>query len=151
MVAVTVATMAAADAAFALLASFFEEEGFHTTAADLRRNLEAFLVDESCWVALAWLDGRAVGLATASTARSTEDGLLAEMQDLYVLPEARRAGVARALVDAALDWSRKRGCGGMEVVLTPEGEAAHSLSDFYAKLGFEATGRTIHAHRLGQA
>lgn len=140
--------MADAEPAFALLARFYAEEGFDTPAGNLRRNLEAFLLDEGCWVALARRDGQAVGLATVSTARSTEDGLLAEIQDLYVLPEARGAGVARTLVDAALEWSAGRGCHGVEVVITPEGEASHSLSAFYDKLGFESSGRTIHTRRI---
>ncbi|MFI5266026.1 MAG: GNAT family N-acetyltransferase [Chloroflexota bacterium] len=148
MIAVAAAAMAEAETAFPLLVRFYAEEGFNTPAGDLRRNLEAFLFDDNCWVALAWRDGQAVGLATVSTARSTEDGLLAEIQDLYVLPEARGAGVARGLVAAALDWSAGRGCRGVEVVITPEGEASHRLSGFYAKLGFESTGRMIHTRGL---
>ena len=136
------------DVAFSLLARFFAEEGFQTAPDDLRRNLRGMLADSSCWVALAWRGQTAMGIGTVSTVRSTEAGFLAEIQDLYVLPEGRRAGVARALVGEAIEWSRAQGCSAVEVVITPEGEASHSLSQLYAKLAFQPTYRTIHSREL---
>ena len=73
---------------------------------------------------------------------------LGEIGDLYVLPEARGNGIARRLVQAAIDWCRARGCGAVEVTMTPLGEAAHGLRNFYSRLGFAATGRTISLLRL---
>jgi GNAT superfamily N-acetyltransferase len=134
-----------------LLERFFREEGFGTPPEVLRSNLDAFAADPTCGVLLAWTDGVAVGAATVSTTRSTEDGQIAEIQDLYVLPEHRGSGVARLLVEEATAWALEQGCRSVEVVVTPEAEAAHRLSAFYARLGFDATGRTIHARRLSRS
>ena len=56
-----------------------------------------------------------------------EWGRLGEIGDLYVLPEARGNGIARRLVQAAIDWRRARGCSAVEATTTPLGEAAHGL------------------------
>jgi GNAT superfamily N-acetyltransferase len=72
-----------------------------------------------------------------------EWGRMAEIGDLYILPAFRRRGIARALIEAALGWSRNHGCSAVEVVITPDGEASHDLSGFYRRLGFAETGRTI--------
>jgi GNAT superfamily N-acetyltransferase len=77
-----------------------------------------------------------------------EWGRLGEIGDLYVLPEARGNGIARRLVQAAIDWCCARGCSAVEVTMTPVGEAAHGLSNFYSRLGIAATGRTISLLRL---
>jgi ribosomal protein S18 acetylase RimI-like enzyme len=58
-----------------------------------------------------------------------------EITDLFVRPEARRAGVARELADAALGWLRAAGVGRVEVqvaVGNAEGQAfwrAHGFGD----------------------
>jgi GNAT superfamily N-acetyltransferase len=88
-----------------------------------------------------------VGIVTVTSVLYIEWGL-GEIGDLYVLPEARGNGIARRLVQAAIDWCRARGCSAVEVITTPMGEAAHGLSSFYARLGFAATGRTISLLRL---
>ncbi|MBI4273773.1 MAG: GNAT family N-acetyltransferase, partial [Rhizobiales bacterium] len=62
--------------------------------------------------------------------------------DLFVLPEYRRQGLARRLIDAAVGWSRARGCSGIYVTITPDGETRHRLSQFYRRLNFTSTGRT---------
>jgi GNAT superfamily N-acetyltransferase len=136
------------EAALTLLARFFVEEGFETPADQLQVNLLGMVEEPTCRVTLAWRNGVPIGLATMSMVRSTEFGLISEIQDLYVRPEARSSGVARALVTDALAWSSARGCSALEVYITPEGEAQHGLSRFYARLGFIATGRTVHVHDL---
>ena len=45
-------------------------------------------------------------------------------------------GIARALVEAAIDWCRSHACSAVAVTITREGEARYSLSQFYAKFGF---------------
>ena len=81
------------DIAVELLARFFGEEGFATTAAEIARNLSDMLADGSCWSALAVDAGAAVGVVTVTTMRYVEWGLLGEIGDLYVLP-AWRGGLA---------------------------------------------------------
>ncbi len=89
-----------------------------------------------------------MGIVTVTSMLYIEWGRLGEIGDLYVLPEARGNGIARCLVKAAIDWCRARGCSAVEVIMTPVGEAAHGLSNFYSRLGFAATGRTISLLRL---
>ena len=148
MVAVRADVVAHVDAATALLARFFAEEGFASDATRIRANVAAMLADTGCWVAVAWRDGEALGVATVSTRRYVEWGLQAELGDLFVLPTARGLGVARALISAACDWSVGAGCDSIEVVVTPEGERAHGLSRFYGRLGFQSTGRLIYLREL---
>jgi GNAT superfamily N-acetyltransferase len=99
------------------------------------------LDDPGCWAALAVLGDRPVGVATVSAMRDIEHGRVGEIGDLYVLPEARGHGVARALVVAAAAWSRAIGCSALLVTITAEGEREQGLVGFYDRLGFAVSGR----------
>jgi GNAT superfamily N-acetyltransferase len=103
--------------------------------------------DDYHWAALALNKGHFVGIVTVTSIVYIEWRRLGEIGDLHVLP-ARGNGIARCLVQAAIDWCRARGCSAVEVTTTPLGEAAHGLSNFYSRLGFAATGRTISLLRL---
>jgi aminoglycoside 6'-N-acetyltransferase I len=129
--------------ACALLVRFFAEEGFTTPPDKIAANLRAMIDDPFSWAAMAWAGDGPVGLTTISTNRGVEFGLQGEIGDLYVVPEARGRGIARALVDASLAWCRERGCASVQVVITPEGQGAHDLMGFYRRLGFSPTGRTL--------
>jgi aminoglycoside 6'-N-acetyltransferase I len=131
-----------------LLEHFFREEGFDASSWQIREQLSYLLVDADSAVFLAWHDARAVGVATGTTTRGLELGLSAEMEDLYVLPEARQGGVGRALISAVADWCRRLGCTLVAVVVTPEGQAAHDLLGYYQARGFENTGRTLLFYHL---
>ena len=126
-----------------LVERFFAEEGFAATPAQIRAELRSLMSGEDSAVFVARLDGRVVGVATVTTTRGIELGLSAELEDLYVLPGARGAGVGAALIDAVKDWCRLRGCTLVAVVVTPEGQAAHDLVGYYARRGFVQTGRTL--------
>jgi GNAT superfamily N-acetyltransferase len=104
--------------------------------------------DDYHWAALALNKGHFVGIVTVTSMLYIEWGRLGEIGDLYVLPEARGNGIARRLVQAAIDWCCARGCSAVEVTMTPVGEAAHGLSNFYSRLGIAATRRTISLLRL---
>jgi GNAT superfamily N-acetyltransferase len=93
-----------------------------------------------------------VGVRLQSTARwhkrlspslpcsMSNGGRLGEIGDLYVLPEHRRNGLARRLVEHAKAWCRTQGCSAVSVTITPAGERRHRLSHFYAELGFVQSG-----------
>jgi GNAT superfamily N-acetyltransferase len=87
--------------AIALLLRFFAEEGFSGTPETIAVNTRRLWADPHHWIALAWRDGRAVGIVTVTTMLYVEWDRLGEIGDLYVLPEARRGGVGAALIDAA--------------------------------------------------
>jgi GNAT superfamily N-acetyltransferase len=131
-----------------LLARFFAEEGFGASAAEVRERADVFLAEPANTAFLAMEGGLLIGAATVTTCFGFETGRQAEIEDLYVLPERRRRGVARALVEAVLAWCRARGCTDVEVVVTSEGDARHGLDAWYRSLGFADTGRRIHQQRL---
>ena len=124
-----------------LLHGFFQEEGFPGDRSIIAANLDRMRRDDNHWVAVALNKGHFVGIVTVTSMLYIEWGRLGEIGDLYVLPEARGNGIARRLVQAAIDWCRARGCSAVEVITTPMGEAAYGLSNFYSRLGFAATGR----------
>lgn len=84
-----------------------------------------------------------MGVATVTTTRGIEFGISAELEDLYVVPQARAAGVGSALIGAVKDWCRSQGCSLVAVIVTPEGQAAHNLIEYYNARGFRETGRTL--------
>lgn len=131
-----------------LLTRFFAEERFAASAEDIRRRADVFLAEPANAAFLAREDGLPVGAATVTTVFGFETGRQAEIEDLYVLPDRRGRGVARALIDAAFAWCRARDCTDVEVVVTPEGDARHGLGAWYRSLGFTDTGRRIHQFHL---
>ncbi|WP_185972586.1 GNAT family N-acetyltransferase [Georgenia yuyongxinii] len=68
-----------------------------------------------------------------------EDGRPRERQlvSMWVAPEARRSGVARALVEAVLDAAAAEGAERLTLFVVHDNEAARRL---YEQLGFVATG-----------
>jgi GNAT superfamily N-acetyltransferase len=125
-----------------LLVRFFEEEGFATPRERVAQNLQRMVVDDGCWTAVLLDQEQAIGVISVSTMHFVESGHIAEIGDLYIDPMHRGRGFARRLVDAAIEWSRRHGCSGVFVTVTPEGEARHGLSEFYKRLAFAPTGRT---------
>ncbi len=126
-----------------LIGRFLAEEGFDTPPDEARSRSSRFLAEPANAAFLAVADDRAIGVATVTSVFNFESGGIAEVEDLYVVPEWRRRGVARALVEAALAWCREHDCRDVEVVITPEGEARHELAGWYRSLGFVDTGRSI--------
>jgi ribosomal protein S18 acetylase RimI-like enzyme len=70
------------------------------------------------------------------------------LEDLYVAGDARRSGIGRSLVTAALESARARGCRRIELDVNEENTAA---LDFYRALGFSTEpkppGRTLFVAR----
>jgi len=114
------------------------------SAAEHRVEIEAFFAGsaaEPLAVILAEDSlGHVIGLAELST-RPTAEGCrsrhVAYLEGLYVVPEARRRGAARALVAAAEKWARARGCSELasDAAMTNDASAAAHRS-----LGFDEVG-----------
>ena len=70
----------------------------------------------------------------------TRSSPVAFLETIFVVPDARRQGVARALVAQARAWGRARGCteGASDALL--DNVASHAL---HRALGFEETGRIV--------
>lgn len=131
------------ESAATLLIRFFGEEQFHTPPEIIRQNLKSFIEDDSTAVFVIGDETEKIGVATISTGIGVELGRAAELEDLYILPEARGKGAARALMIAAQNWCKAQNCEILSIVITSEGEKKHGLSDFYGKIGFRETGRKI--------
>jgi len=58
----------------------------------------------------AWMDGRLVGITHFLIHPSTSGPDVCYLQDLFTAPEARGAGVGRALIAAVADWARAHDC-----------------------------------------
>lgn len=133
----------ALDEVLPLLARFFREEGFETPAEVMGASLRVMLADRGTAVFVARQGAKAVGVATVTTSVGVEYGRSAELEDLYVLPEARGCGIAGALIEAVCSWCRGEGATVVLVTVTPQGETNHGLVDYYRRRGFTNTGRVI--------
>jgi ribosomal protein S18 acetylase RimI-like enzyme len=76
-----------------------------------------------------------VGLAWGRIEPS--DPGVAYLYQMWVAPEHRRHGIARMLLDAVVDWSRRRGARSLQLGVTWGNDEAVGL---YASAGFVATG-----------
>jgi aminoglycoside 6'-N-acetyltransferase I len=147
MVAIERVTLAEFKVVLPLLERFFAEEGFDIPRAQIGERLVELIDASDSAVFLARLGESPVGVATVTTSTGIEFGLSAELEDLYVVPKARGAGVGSALIGAVEGWCRSRGCSLVAVVVTPEGQAVHNLVDYYSGRGFQESGRTLlYAH-----
>jgi ribosomal protein S18 acetylase RimI-like enzyme len=58
---------------------------------------------------------------------------------MWVEPEFRHAGVGKALIDAAVEWSRSRGVRELKLMVTSVNRSAIA---FYERMRFRMTGIT---------
>lgn len=130
-------------AAVALLVRFFADEGFIADAARIARHAQVMAGLETCGLFVGEAAGEAVAVASVSLEFGIEFGWWAEMGDLYVVPQARGHGWSRRMTDAVESFLREKGAAGYQVTVTPYGETAHGLRDYYLNLGFAGDGRVI--------
>ena len=143
MAEIRVATAADVDVLVGLARAFYDEEGFATTDAELARNFAVLLPAEDAHVVLATVDDAVSGFALSTTAFILESGLVAELQDLYVMPPARACGIGTALIEDAARWARARSANLLEVVIAPNGHDVTHLCDYYRARGFVDERRRI--------
>jgi GNAT superfamily N-acetyltransferase len=87
-------------------------------------------------VLIAETDGRLVGYLVAVTMPSLEhQGLMAEIDEMFIVPEARARGVGRQLLASLEQALAARGCVRLQLQL---GVANHGARAFYRRLGYEA-------------
>jgi aminoglycoside 6'-N-acetyltransferase I len=141
------AVPADADVLVRLARAFYDEDGFATSTAELTRNVAVLLAADNAHIALAEVDGIAAGFALSTTAFILESGLVAELQDLYVVPEARGRGLGSALIEDSLSWARSRAATKLEVVVAPNGRDVSQLLSYYASRRFVDDGRRVISRR----
>jgi GNAT superfamily N-acetyltransferase len=114
--------------------SSYEDEAERTDAEwTARARSAAAGVDRVTFVALE--DDEVVGLVGGY--RPVPSAPEVELVSMWTSPEARRAGVARALVGAVIGWAREAGATTLSLWVTRGNEPAQRL---YESSGFRATG-----------
>lgn len=127
-----------------LTREFYDEDGFATSDDDLERNFRALLASpENAYVCLAVVDRSCVGFALTTSGMILESGVVAELQDLYVMPAYRRRGIGDALIWDAVEWATEHGASMLEVVVAPNGRDVSRLVAYYDRLGFRDEGRLL--------
>jgi aminoglycoside 6'-N-acetyltransferase I len=90
----------------------------------------------------------AIGLAEVSVrsdyVNGTQSSPVAFLEGLYVVPQSRRKGVARALVAVAGEWGRRAGCSELASDAVLENSLSHVV---HRALGFEETERVVYFRR----
>jgi ribosomal protein S18 acetylase RimI-like enzyme len=86
---------------------------------------------------VAVVDCGAAGLVGVISATVRPDGDSTSFGALWVMPESRRAGLARRLVRHVVKWSRRRGVQTVTLWVSHRNTSAIAL---YRSLGFEFTG-----------
>ena len=113
--------------------------------AEVRASVERIMGGDDGEYLLGAVDGAPVGVCQLrfrwSVWKSAEDCWL---EDLFVREEARRSGLGHALVEAALERARERGCKRIELDVNEDNSAARAL---YEACGFQTEpkppGRTL--------
>jgi GNAT superfamily N-acetyltransferase len=125
-----------ADAVVALLAAQLEEHAIPLDRELLADTVRQALADDRhALILVARQDGRPVGVAYLSFGLILERGGTAMvLEELYVVPELRGQHIGTALLRAALDIARARGCRSVELEI----ERSHArASNLYARAGFQ--------------
>ncbi|QGZ42950.1 GNAT family N-acetyltransferase [Pseudoduganella flava] len=113
---------------------------FDLDATASARLCEQLLAEGRYFALLAFRDGAAVGFAGMSEGHSLyAGGAIGTIQELYVAPSGRSAGVGAALLEAVAALARQRDWRRLEVCTPPLPEFARSLA-FYEREGFAITG-----------
>ncbi len=113
---------------------------------ELRGGAGAMLVEPAKFdVRIAVIDGKPVGFSEvalrADYVNGCETSPVAFLEGIYVAPEHRLKGVARALVAEAEAWAKKTGCKEFASDALLENAASH---DMHKALGFAETERVVY-------
>src|SRR3954468_4124935 len=86
-------------AILALAVDFYAEDGFTTPRAKLAEHLSHLLVSAAAHAAVIEAGGEIVAFAISTSSYGLENGLIAELEDLYVAPAFRRRGLGGELME----------------------------------------------------
>jgi len=134
------------DVAHGLLTAQLIEHRLPADPEGVARGIDCVLAPHSpAWLWLAEREGRPVAVFLANQIASVErGGLVLWVEELYVVPEARRSGIARALLAQVTEEARRRGVRAIELEVVPTQAAALAL---YRASGFER----VHRERMSLA
>ena len=123
-----------------LLTAQLEEHRLPVDEAGIGRGISLALAPGSAaWLRVAERDGKAVGIFLANLVVSVErGGFTLWVEELYVVPDARRTGVARAMLEMIFADARAAGVSGVDLEVVRTQAAAFAL---YRSLGFVTVDR----------
>lgn len=125
-----------------LFAQFFKEDGCDIALENLPTAITAMLNDPGSAIFVAGHGVDVFGVATVTTtSQGLEFGRYAELEDLYVIPEARKIGVGGVLIEQVKQWCQEKGCTVLSIVVTSEAQATRNLMAYYQKHGFQPSHR----------
>jgi GNAT superfamily N-acetyltransferase len=127
---------------------FYIEDGFATPVSELCNNLAILLRTDTARVAIAARQDDIVGFAVTTVCFGLEQGVVAELEDLFVEPAHRRTGVGCALIDDSACWAQSRGSRSLELVIAPNGSDVAQLFGYYARRNFTDEGRRLLSRNL---
>ncbi|MBR1219218.1 GNAT family N-acetyltransferase [Bradyrhizobium sp. U87765 SZCCT0131] len=120
----------------AMISALAAHHGDASSIDEMRLERDAFCATPWIHFLVAEADGEVVGFAALRPFYSAPQGVRAmELHNLFVVPSWRGRAVGRALVEAALQHARGRGCRSFSVGTATDNAAARA---FYCHLGFEA-------------
>jgi ribosomal protein S18 acetylase RimI-like enzyme len=126
-----------------LIAEFRDWWGYEGPSGEsLARSVPKLLADANTDFLLAGTDGVCQLRYRYGLWLESED---CELEDLYVRESARGAGLGRALVEAAVERARERGCGRIQLDTNEGNTAARAL---YESLGFSSWAETPGGNNL---
>lgn len=121
------------------LARLCAQLGYPAEPAAMPARVERLATDANTRALVAVHGDAVIGLATVQARHTLNHEAPIAQLTLLVVDEANRVrGVGRALVDAAEEWARERGCKRLVVTTALERMDAHA---FYERLEFRHTGR----------
>lgn len=126
-----------------MVEDFYDRPEYDTPPHALAAHLRAMLSDQRSIVFIAEDEGKAVGFAAAFLSVGLEFGTMAEVEDLYVIPERRGQKVGSQLMLSVLDWCKNAGADEVSLVIAQQGEPARQLERLYLSLGFQPSRRRL--------
>jgi aminoglycoside 6'-N-acetyltransferase I len=131
-----------------LAVAFYAEDGFTTPRARLAGHLTHLLASPQAHAAVIDAGGEVVAFGISTSSYGLENGLIAELEDLYVAPHARQRGLAGLLIEDSARWAAGIGAAQLEIVIAPNGADVSHLFDIYRGRGFVDEGRRLLARPL---
>ena len=117
-----------------LLMAQLVEHHLPADAQGVARGIELAMERETAWLLLGYFGEEPVGVFLANEIVSVEQaGIVLWVEELYVVPAARRRGVARQILKFVAEEARRKGIVSVELEVVPTQEAAFAL---YRSMGF---------------
>jgi ribosomal protein S18 acetylase RimI-like enzyme len=130
------------EAFLGLTRAFYEHERFSfdpDASWRMVRHLQSNPQLGSVW--LVWRDGLAIGYLVVTLCYSLEfGGSFALLDEIFVLPEARGAGLGKRLIDTAAGYCRERGIGYLRLEVQKKNTRSVEI---YSTYGFRTEDRFL--------